>query len=188
VRAAVFLDRDGVLVESLVAPDGVARPPASLDDTVLTPDAKSATSMLRDAGFVLVVVTNQPDVPRNITPLGVVEAINRLVVDQLGLDAVYACLHDGDSCECRKPKPGMLTGAARDLELDLPASWLIGDRWVDIGAAAAAGVRSVLLERDYSWRQAGGVLPPADLHPDFTVAALNDAAALITGTDGPSRA
>jgi len=186
MRAAVFLDRDGVLVESIVGPDGVARPPSSLDDVVLTPDAMSATTALRDAGFVLVVVTNQPDVARNMTPRAVVKAINDHVLEQLRLDAVYACLHDGDGCGCRKPKPGMLRDAARELELDLTASWLIGDRWVDIGAAAAAGVRSVLLERAYSWRVAGGAVPPDDLRPDFTTAALADAAAIVAGTPAPS--
>jgi D-glycero-D-manno-heptose 1,7-bisphosphate phosphatase len=188
VRPAVFLDRDGVLVESQIGDDLVARPPAAVHDAVLAPDARLATTILREAGYTLVVVTNQPDVVRGQTTREQVEAINDFVRDQLGLDAVYACFHDGDACECRKPRPGMLRYAARDLELDLQASWLIGDRWVDIGAAAAAGVGSVLLERSYSWGVAGGVVPPDDLRPDLTTVTFADAARLLAGTVAPPSA
>ncbi|HEV3449834.1 MAG TPA: HAD-IIIA family hydrolase [Acidimicrobiia bacterium] len=187
MRPAVFLDRDGVLVETALSSDGVPQPPFRADEAELVGDAADATARLRDAGFALVVVTNQPDVARGITTRERVEGINELVRDRLQLDAVYACFHDGDGCACRKPKAGMLRAASLEMDLDLAASWLVGDRWVDIAAAAASGVRSVLLERPYSWRRAGGAEPPPGLAPDATTATFAEAAALIAGTVSRSR-
>ena len=150
-RPAVFLDRDGVIVEARIVA-GVALPEVGPDAVVIPADVPAGVARLRHAGYALVVVTNQPDVARGTTSMEVVDAINERLGNELALDAVYVCVHDNtDGCSCRKPGPGMLLDAATDLDLDLGSSWLIGDRWVDIGAAASAGVRSVLLDRPYSW-------------------------------------
>jgi D-glycero-D-manno-heptose 1,7-bisphosphate phosphatase len=99
--------------------------------------------------------------------------MHRRLSDELGLDKVYCCPHDNtDRCGCRKPQPGMLLDAARDLDLDLPSSWLVGDRWVDLAAASAAGVRGVLLERPYSWDPTSAGEPPSDLHSAWSAPTL----------------
>jgi histidinol-phosphate phosphatase family protein len=182
-RRAVFLDRDGVLNEVRLE-DGVPRPPASVVDLRVTDGAAEALAGLHDAGFVLVMITNQPDVPRGQTTLQVVEEINAALRARLPLDAVYSCFHDtADGCDCRKPRPGMLLQAARDLRLDLDASWLVGDRWVDIAAAEAAGVRGVLLDRDYSWRPSSDGPPPEELRAVATVDSISEAAdAIVQGS------
>jgi D-glycero-D-manno-heptose 1,7-bisphosphate phosphatase len=180
------LDRDGVINEATVEA-GVARPPSGVRDVVIPPDVAPALDGLREAKYLLVMVTNQPDVARGTMRLETVEAINDLLVEQLGLDAVYVCVHDdSDGCDCRKPKPGMLVRAAQELDLDLGRSWLIGDRWVDIGAADAAGVRGILLEREYSWRPSGGKFAPSELTPFRTVTSISDGARVILDFESPT--
>jgi D-glycero-D-manno-heptose 1,7-bisphosphate phosphatase len=172
VRRATFLDRDGVLVD---------------DDLAIVDGAGDATSALRAAGFVLVMVTNQPNVARGTAARAEVERMNASVQSALGLDDVRCCFHDeADDCACRKPKPGMILDAARDLELDLDASWLVGDRWVDIGAGAAAGVQTVLVERDYSWDGTHSGAPEATLAPTARATSLTDAVSLILERDQSS--
>jgi D-glycero-D-manno-heptose 1,7-bisphosphate phosphatase len=176
---AVFLDRDGVLNE--VRGSGrQALPPRSMDELRIVPEAAGAVERLREAGFMLIVVSNQPDVARGSLSRSDALEITAAVVAELGLDDAYVCLHDGaDGCACRKPKPGALLEAAHDWRLDLAKSWMIGDRWVDVAAGTAAGACSVLLERPYSWEPAGGAPSPPDVHPRITVASVADAAERI---------
>jgi D-glycero-D-manno-heptose 1,7-bisphosphate phosphatase len=111
--------------------------------------------MLKDAGFLLILVTNQPDVGRGKTPLAFVERTNATLQETLGLDEVRACIHrPEDDCPCRKPKPGMLSEAAARLAIDLGASVMVGDRWSDIEAGRAAGCTTVLIDRGYGERTA----------------------------------
>ncbi len=181
MRPAVFLDRDGVLNEVRVEA-GVARPPRTTAELKIIDDAPAAAARLKGAGFALVIITNQPDVARGATDREAVEEINDVVRAALAVDSVAVCWHDGSECACRKPRPGMLVDSATDLDLDLAASWVIGDRWVDIGAGAAAGTRTILLDRPYSWSPSGGVTPPVDLEPTARVATLDEAVELILGT------
>jgi D-glycero-D-manno-heptose 1,7-bisphosphate phosphatase len=179
-KPAIFLDRDGVLIESRRAPGG-STPPRSVEDVAILPGAAPALDALRAAGYSLVVVTNQPDVARGSTTRAEVDAINAELRRALPLDEIYVCFHDGPECECRKPRPGMLLDAARDLDLDLERSWLIGDRWVDIAAGAAAGVQTVLIERAWSWHPTSSGAAPSDLSPDHAAANVAEAAELIRG-------
>lgn len=172
---AVFLDRDGVLNEPVVR-DGKPYPPASLDELKVYPDAHPALASLKAAGYLLVVVTNQPDVARGTTPRQTVEAINGVLGPALHIDDFFVCWHDDrDACACRKPKPGLLVQAADRYGIDLRRSFLIGDRWRDIDAGAAAGCRTVLVDRAYRER-----LP--DHAPDFRAGSLAEAVAWILGT------
>ena len=178
-RLASFLDRDGVIVESRRR-KGDPVPPESVDDVMIPAGLDDALGSLRAAGYLLVVITNQPDVARGTTSRATVDAINEHICDVLPIDGVYTCFHDGDACPCRKPRPGLIVDAARDHDVDLPRSWLIGDRWVDIAAGRAAGVRTVLLERDYSWRPTSQGSPPAGLRPDSVGADVRECVAAIT--------
>jgi len=167
MRAAVFLDRDGVLNLPVIR-EGKPYPPASVEELEIVPEAPEALAALREAGFVLIMVTNQPDVARGRKDREVVEAINGRLRDELGLDAVYVCYHDDvDDCACRKPKSGMMTEAARTLDLDLSSSFMVGDRWRDIEAGHAARCRTVFI--DYGYAEALTVAP------DKTVRSLKDA-------------
>jgi D-glycero-D-manno-heptose 1,7-bisphosphate phosphatase len=158
-QRVVFLDRDGVLNEAFpeevpsARPEGfgTTRPPMTVDELELLPGVPEALNRLRDAGFALVVVTNQPDVARGKQTRAAVEAINAKLTAELPLLDVFACYHDGpDKCDCRKPKPGLLLAAARKWDLDLPGAFLVGDRWSDIVAAHAAGCRAVLIDTPFS--------------------------------------
>jgi len=171
-RRAVFFDRDGVLNDALGGPTMVLAP-RSLAELSIAAEAPEAVRRLRAAGHVLIVVTNQPDVRRGEVTLETALAITRRVVEALALDDAYVCVHDGaDGCPCRKPRPGLLLSAARDWDLVLGGSVLIGDRWVDVAAASNAGVPGVLLEREYSWGRAGGVSPPPGIPVAFRAATL----------------
>jgi D-glycero-D-manno-heptose 1,7-bisphosphate phosphatase len=175
IRPAVFLDRDGVLNEVRLDA-GTPRPPASVADLRVAAGAREALERLRKAGFALVMVTNQPDVPRGATTRDAVEEINATLRARLPIDAVYVCYHDtADDCDCRKSRPGMLRQAARDFELDLGRSWLVGDRWVDVAAARAAGVTSALLEQPYSWRPSSDGAPPPGLRAEIVATSVSEA-------------
>lgn len=152
-RPAVFLDRDGV-INAAVVRDGKPYPPANVDVMEILPGVADALHQLRDAGYVLVVVTNQPDVARGKTPRSAIDAIHDKLRRELPLDAIYACFHDdAERCLCRKPGPGMLLDAARDLDLDLSQSFMVGDRWRDTDAGIAAGTRTVFINRNYLERK-----------------------------------
>jgi D-glycero-D-manno-heptose 1,7-bisphosphate phosphatase len=177
LRAAVFLDRDGVLNEALVR-DGVPRPPAHLGEFKLLAGVPAALARLAGAGFALVVVTNQPDVARGTQTRERVEGLNERVRATLPVLDVLTCFHDdADDCNCRKPRPGLLLEAARRWRLDLERSFMVGDRWSDIVAGRAAGCRTVLVEMPYSDR--------GRCSPDWCVADLTEAADWIVGLTAP---
>lgn len=171
MRSAVFLDRDGVLNLPVIR-EGKPYPPESVDELETVPGAREALVSLRKAGFCLIMVTNQPDVARGNQDREVVEVMNNRLREELGLDAVYVCYHDDvDACDCRKPKPGMLTEAARSLHLDLSSSFMVGDRWRDMKAGHGAGCRTVFI--DYGYDEA------LTVHPDKTVRSLKEAVTWI---------
>ncbi|MGD0361291.1 MAG: HAD-IIIA family hydrolase [Bryobacteraceae bacterium] len=172
MNRAVFLDRDGVLTRALVR-GGKAYAPITPAEMEIDADAPAALARLKAAGFLLIVVTNQPDVARGVTRLEDVEAMHATLRAALPLDAVCVCYHDDrDACDCRKPKPGMLFAAAAAHEVDLGASFMVGDRWRDVEAGAAAGCRTIWIDRGYDER--------APVHtPDARVDSLRAAAHCI---------
>ncbi len=150
-RPAVFLDRDGTLNRQVVR-DGKPYPPATLGEFSLFEGVPEACRALKAAGFVLVVATNQPDVGRGDQAREVVEAMHARLLDLVPeIDHIEVCYDPGrgQPSSRRKPEPGMLTDAAALLDLDLTASWMIGDRWRDIDCGRRAGVRTVFIDRGY---------------------------------------
>jgi D-glycero-D-manno-heptose 1,7-bisphosphate phosphatase len=171
VSAAVFLDRDGVINRAFVR-DGVPHPPASVAELELLPDVPEALTLLAARGLPLLVVTNQPDVARGSQTRERVEQINSRLSELLPLRAIYTCYHDTpDACDCRKPRPGLLLRGAAEHGIDLGASFMVGDRWSDIVAGAAAGCRTFLLDVPYNQHQR--------CTPNYVVTDLNAAARLI---------
>jgi len=167
-RRAVFLDRDGVINRAIVQ-DGRPYPPASADAVDVLPGVSLALQRLKAAGYMLVVVTNQPDVARGVQSRAEVEAIHARLASVLPIDEFRACYHDdGDGCACRKPKPGMIVDAARDHRLDMSASVMVGDRWRDVEAGRQAGCATVFIDCGYA--------EPAPDCPDVVVASIEEAA------------
>jgi len=153
MRRAVFLDRDGVLNRAIVR-NGTPYPPSGLAEFEVLPGVVEACAALRAAGFLLIVVTNQPDVARGTQRREVVEAINDALRAQVPLDDIRVCYHDGvDGCTCRKPQPGLLLQAAQDWQIDLANSFLVGDRWKDIEAGRRAGCTTILIDYGYAEAQ-----------------------------------
>lgn len=168
---AVFLDRDGVINRALVR-DGKPYPPATLEEFEILPGVAEALRALDEAGFLLVVATNQPDVARGLQQLEVVEAMHRRLHEELPLDDIKVCYElDGPSCPCYKPKPGMLLEAAREHNIDLGRSYMVGDRWRDIAAGRGAGCFTIFINRGYA--------EPLTEAPDAICADLLEAATII---------
>ena len=156
---AVFLDRDGVLNRAILR-HGKPYPPATLEELEILPGVPQALAELKECGFLLLVVTNQPDVARGTQTRATVESIHAALAEQLPVDGFFVCYHDDpDNCECRKPKPGLLLQATDRYSLNLSLSFLIGDRWRDIDAGHAAGCRTVWIDGGYAEREPSR--PPA---------------------------
>jgi D-glycero-D-manno-heptose 1,7-bisphosphate phosphatase len=176
---AVFLDRDGVLNEAVVV-DGLPYPPADSDGPTVLPGVREACEALREAGFRLIVVTNQPDIGRGTRRAEDVTRINERLRLDLGLDDVLMCPHDdADGCDCRKPRPGMLLEAAERWDIDLSKSFTVGDRSKDVEAGRSAGTRTVFINRDYAE-------PPPE-EPDLIVSELRECIPWIIETVAPTR-
>jgi D-glycero-D-manno-heptose 1,7-bisphosphate phosphatase len=164
---AVFLDRDGVLNAPVIR-NGLPFPPAEISELTILPGVPEACTALREAGFVLIGATNQPDIARGVVSRRTVEEMNGWLSAELGLAEIVMCPHDDrDGCICRKPKPGMLTEAAARMNIDLSRSCMIGDRWRDIEAGKAAGSRTVFIDWGYDERR------PSE--PDLIVGSLAEA-------------
>jgi len=170
-QRAVFLDRDGVL-NRVVFRNGMPCSPSRLEDFELYEDVADGCTRLKAANFLLVVITNQPDVGRGVQTREAIEAMHLKMQSALpSLDRVDICYHGGEHygqpCDCRKPRPGLVLRAAAELNVDLKKSYVIGDRWRDIDCARAAGCRAIFIQRGYqeSLREA----------PDFTVATFHEA-------------
>jgi transaldolase len=173
---AVFFDRDGVLNHAPIR-DGTPQSPREIGEVVLTEGAYELLEALRGRGFRLVVVTNQPDVARGKISRDAAHRINRYICDQLPIDAIEICEHDdADDCDCRKPRPGMITRAARRHGIALSQSFVVGDRWRDIEAGRRAGCRTILVGDGYGDR----LRSP----PDVTVATLGAAVDWILLQEG----
>jgi len=171
MKRAVFVDRDGVLNRAVVR-DGKPYPPATLDEFEILPGVEHAALSLRKAGFLIIAVTNQPDVATGVQRRVVVEAMHARLLAAGLCDGVKACYHtDADRCDCRKPSPGMLIEAAREWQIDLAHSFMVGDRWRDIAAGKAAGCYTFFIDYGYRERR------PED--PDALVGSLEEAGKLI---------
>jgi len=168
LRRAVFLDRDGVLNEAVIR-EGKPHPPDNVSELRLTADVRECLADLKKEGFVLIVVTNQPDVARGKQTQPAVEEIHAFLSAELPLDAIYVCYHDNaDRCDCRKPAPGLILRAAAKYGVDLKRSFFIGDRWSDVAAGQRAQCQTVFINHNYNERQ-------PETSPTFEAASLRSA-------------
>lgn len=173
-RKAVFLDRDGVINKTELR-DGKARTPRHVEEFQLFDGVEEAARLLQESGYLLIVVTNQPDAARGWISRETVHAMNDIVRQRLNLHHVKVCWHlDEHGCECRKPKPGMLLEAAAELGIDLEASFMVGDRLSDVAAGRAAGCRTILVECQWGKGTEG-----EPIEPDFAANSLLEATRFI---------
>jgi D-glycero-D-manno-heptose 1,7-bisphosphate phosphatase len=174
MNRAVFLDRDGVINRGVMR-EGKPFAPFTVEEFEILPGVPEALASLRAAGYLLIVTTNQPDVARGHGSRAASDAIIRHMRRQLPLDDVLVCYHDDrDGCACRKPKPGMIVAAAVTHGVELAKSFMIGDRWRDIGAGKSAGCWTILVN-------AFPDPPGTRIEPDAELADLPDAARWILG-------
>lgn len=167
-QRAVFLDRDGVINRAIVR-EGKPYPPADLSELEILPGVPEALKRLHEAGFRLIVVTNQPDVARGAQTRAAVEAMHAaLLAHGLPIDSFRVCYHDNaNQCNCRKPAPGLLLAAAQEENIDLSASFMIGDRWRDVEAGRRAGCATLFVDYHYA--------EPEQSQPDARVKSLAEA-------------
>ena len=173
MRRAVVLDRDGTLIEEAGYPDRIER-------LALYPYSVDAVRLLNQAGVAVVVATNQSGIARGIVPESFVREAHDWITERMArggarIDAFYYCPHHPEAvveayrerCDCRKPAPGLLRRAARDLDIDLSRSFAVGDRRHDVAAAAAAGARGILVRTGYG--RTSEALPPSGAAPAAVV-------------------
>ena len=173
MRRAIFLDRDGVINRAIVR-EGKPYPPVNISELEILPGVEVALTSLHRAGFMLIVVTNQPDVARGTATREGVEEINKSLSTRLPIDEFRTCYHDSsDRCDCRKPSPGALLSAAKQHAIDLGASYMVGDRWRDTEAGQHAGCKTIFLDYGYKEKQPDLV--------DYRVQSLAEAAEIILG-------
>lgn len=164
---AAFLDRDGVVNRALVI-GGKPFPPASVDDLDILEGVEHSLKLLKKNGYLIFIVTNQPDVARGKTSRTMVEEINNRLEETLPIDEIVVCFHDDtDNCECRKPLPGMLYALAGRHGVSLEESIMVGDRAKDMEAGNSAGCKTFFI--DYSYAEQ----PPTRY--DFRVGSLSEA-------------
>jgi D-glycero-D-manno-heptose 1,7-bisphosphate phosphatase len=187
MKKAVFLDRDGVLNELVLNPvTGEYEPPHSPDNLTLFPDVIESLRNLRNAGFDLFLVSNQPDYAKGKTTLEQIKAVHerldRILKSEGLLFREYCyCYHHPNGvvpeysfeCECRKPEPFFLLKAAQGFGIDLARSWMVGDRDTDVACGKASGTRTILIKNPDSVGYQGSITP------DFTTENLKDAVRII---------
>lgn len=153
MNKAIFLDRDGVVNQVNIV-DGKPYPPKDITELILLPKVNEALQLLKEAGYLLIVITNQPDVVRGKTKIETVEAINQFLKDSLPIDDIFTCYHDDiENCNCRKPKPGNILKAANRHNINIQNSFMIGDRWRDIEAGESAGCKTFFINYSYKEKQ-----------------------------------
>ncbi len=173
-KKAVFLDRDGVLNYSIIRANKPF-PPQTLEEFKIYEDAFEALKKLKKWGFNLIVATNQPDIARNHQTPDVVETMHQKLIDKLPLDSIKMCTDETSSDY--KPLPGMLLKSAKEFGLNLKESYMIGDRWRDIGAGVNAGCyKTILLDRNYNEKMI--------FNPDYICNTLTQATDYIIKQEG----
>jgi len=185
---AVFLDRDGVINELVYhLEQGIIDSPFTVEQFRLFPGVGEAIRKLHEMGYKVILVSNQPGIAKGHMSKGTFDEIRKRMQEELAkegafLDGEYYCFHypeakvEGlrDNCECRKPKPGLLLQAAKEMDIDLSQSWMIGDGLTDVKAGKGAGTRTILLGRMKC--ELCHLMDEEDTHPDLVASSLLEAA------------
>lgn len=166
LKKTIFLDSDGVLNLALLK-DGKPVAPPTLAELVIPSEVQPALNRLKAAGYLLICVTNKPDIERGLMTQETVDAIFKKLRQNLPLDDIFVCY--SEDSDCYKPKPGLLFDATKKYHIDLANSYMIGDRWRDVEAGKSAGCKTIWIDHGY---QNDKIPSPA---ADCTVHSLTDA-------------
>ena len=194
---AVFLDRDGVINELIYYPEqGVVDSPFTVEQLRLLPGVGVAINKFHEMGYKVILVSNQPGIAKGFISAETFDSIRDKMKEELAkegssLDGEYYCFHHSQAkvdelkanCNCRKPKPGLLLQAARDMDIDLSRSWMVGDGLTDIRAGKGAGCRTILLGRMKC--ELCHLMDEEDARPDAIAANLKEAAQRVSEVRGP---
>ena len=180
-RPAVFLDRDGTINEQMGYINHISR-------FILLPDAARSIKRLNEQDIPVIVVTNQSGLARGYFPDSLLKDVHKKMIDQLNehdahVDGIYICPHHPEAveekyrekCLCRKPKSGLFTQAAEELQIDLERSFVVGDRWSDLKAAAHCGATGILVLTGYGRGDYEYIGPQQTLQPQFIAETLSNA-------------
>jgi D-glycero-D-manno-heptose 1,7-bisphosphate phosphatase len=196
VNPAIFLDRDGVINELIYYPEhGIVDSPFTEEQFKLIPAVGEAINKFHDLGFKVIVISNQPGIAKGNLSEKTFERIKDTMKKQLAkkgafLDAEYYCFHHPEAkverlkanCSCRKPEPGSILQAAKDMSIDLSRSWMIGDGLTDVKAGKEAGCRTILLGRMKC--ESCHLMDEQDTHPDFIAPNLVEASRIVEKEGG----
>jgi D-glycero-D-manno-heptose 1,7-bisphosphate phosphatase len=189
---AVFLDRDGVLNDLVYdEKEGRSSSPMSARDLRVFPFVAEAVKRLRDMGYLVVMVSNQPGVAKRQFTLAELKRMNAKIGRELAtsgtsFDGEYICLHSPDAlvkelrvaCDCRKPKPGLLLKAAKEKDIDLAISYFVGDGLVDVEAGKKAGCKTILVGHMTTFLSR--MMEERKATPDYMVHTLKDVPGLLS--------
>jgi histidinol-phosphate phosphatase family protein len=178
---AVFLDRDGVINETVYRPEKDISEPHSIEEFKILPGVPEALKLLKEAGYKLIVISNQPSVAWGYTTESLLAEIDAVLLG-LGIDAIYYCKHGPkEDCDCRKPKPGLIEKAAADHNISISESYLVGDRLVDIktGSHEGKSVRKTFLI-GMPRNDLFNLMERLSIRPDYIVKDLAEASRIIT--------
>ena len=171
MKKSVFLDRDGV-INKVYIKDGLPQSPNSLNELKILPGVRESIIKLKKLNFICLMVTNQPNVSRKKIDKNSVIQMNNFLKNEIALDDIFVCYHDdSDNCNCRKPKPGLLSQAGKKWDVDFKKSFMIGDRWRDIQAGEKVGCKTIFLDYKYNEKK--------PKKPDFVSDSLLNAAHII---------
>lgn len=170
---AVILDRDGV-INAVTVTNGIPQPPRGLSDLQLLPGVTTAIEKLKQSGFLVFCLSNQPEISRGTINQEDVYQISDYLTSELGIIEVFVCHHDDeDECICRKPKPGGINYFIEKYSLDKSQCFMVGDRWKDIDAGISAGCRTIFIENHYAEEKPS--------KQDFSVKSLDEAVQIVLG-------
>lgn len=196
MHRAVFLDRDGVINELVYYEEqGLVDSPFTVEQLKLFPRAGEAIKKLTEGGYKVVIASNQPAIAKGQLSWETFEKIRGKMREELAkqaasVDGEYYCFHHPEAiiadlkvnCECRKPKPGLLLQAAREHDIDLLESWMIGDNLTDVKAGKSAGCKTVLLGKMKC--QLCRLMDEEDARPDSIASSLSEAVSVILNSEG----
>jgi len=146
---SLFLDRDGIINKSIIL-NRKPYSPRSLEEFEIFEGIDLLLNQISKLGFLLIVITNQPDLATNHITKSTLNKFHQLISDKINISKFYVCEHTSlDNCSCRKPRTGLIKNAVKDYNLDLSKSYFIGDRWKDIDAANSDGIYSIFVDYNY---------------------------------------
>jgi len=175
MRSAIFIERDGVLNEAPIK-NGHAQPPRHMEEFRIKPEAHQVLLRLKDAGYLLIVTTNQPGLADGSLCRTELDLMHRFLRGRLPIDDILVCPHaDNDNCHCHKPEAGLFTEAAFKWHLDMDFSFVVSDKWQDAAAAHVAGCTSIMINSPLT----------GSGHHDFVTPSFTAAADKILGLHIP---